>query len=161
MSPTAAGARLALEVHLHSIVGHVLAGCLLVPYISRIPVSCFYDLKDYPVWNADNATTGASIGPLGTYFRPREADATIQNPGMSPNPQQARSRGALIIHNSSTGPTLSLFPFARGRLVLEEGPQLLERQHLVGPHHFDHRYARVEGMFSVGVRRISWSKSVD
>ena len=55
------------------------------------------------------------------------------------------------LHNSFSGPTLPLFFRTRGRLVLEEGPQLLERQHLVGPHHFDRWYD------SVGGRRIIWS----
>ncbi|EDQ84293.1 uncharacterized protein MONBRDRAFT_30422 [Monosiga brevicollis MX1] len=36
---------------------------------------------DYPVWNAINSTYTGSFGPLGYYFQPREADATIQNPG--------------------------------------------------------------------------------
>jgi hypothetical protein len=59
--------------------------CACPPPFSRIPaLSSYHDGHiDYPVWNADNATTGSSMGPLGTYFRPREADATIQNPGMS------------------------------------------------------------------------------
>lgn len=36
---------------------------------------------DYPVWNADNSSVARTFGPLGYLFRPREADATIQNPG--------------------------------------------------------------------------------
>ena len=35
---------------------------------------------DYPVWNAANATH-SDFGPFGSMFLPREADATIQNPG--------------------------------------------------------------------------------
>ncbi|EGD82959.1 hypothetical protein, variant [Salpingoeca rosetta] len=35
---------------------------------------------DYPVWNAANATH-SGFGPFGRLFLPREADATIQNPG--------------------------------------------------------------------------------
>eukprot|EP00055_Hartaetosiga_balthica_P017438 m.117021 g.117021 ORF g.117021 m.117021 type:complete len:568 (-) comp9316_c0_seq1:420-2123(-) len=35
---------------------------------------------DYPVWNAVNGSSSA-YGPLGNLFHPREADATIQNPG--------------------------------------------------------------------------------
>eukprot|EP00043_Microstomoeca_roanoka_P005657 m.57165 g.57165 ORF g.57165 m.57165 type:complete len:589 (-) comp13056_c0_seq1:244-2010(-) len=36
---------------------------------------------DYPVWNAANSTQSPSFGPFGRIFFPREADATIQNPG--------------------------------------------------------------------------------
>eukprot|EP00730_Choanoeca_flexa_P001381 TRINITY_DN10611_c0_g1_i4.p1 TRINITY_DN10611_c0_g1~~TRINITY_DN10611_c0_g1_i4.p1 ORF type:complete len:572 (+),score=87.06 TRINITY_DN10611_c0_g1_i4:28-1716(+) len=36
---------------------------------------------DYPVWNAVNDTQHSPYGPFGYIFKPREADATIQNPG--------------------------------------------------------------------------------